>query len=66
MGGDQTLLLAYAAPLTLIWGWYVVRRQRRERTSLAVREQALAAGLAEPASLHPVIDRPAASAAEPA
>jgi thioredoxin reductase/ferredoxin len=56
MGGDQTLLLAYAAPLTLIWGWYVVRRQRRERASLSVREQALAAGLAEPASLHPVID----------
>jgi thioredoxin reductase/ferredoxin len=56
MGGDQTLLLAYAAPLTLIWGWYAARRHRRERASRAVREQALAAGLAEPASLHPVID----------
>jgi len=56
MDADHSLLLAYAAPLTLIWGWYLARRQRRERTSLAVREQSLAAGLAEPASLHPVID----------
>jgi thioredoxin reductase (NADPH) len=56
MGADHSLLLAYAAPLTLIWGWYLARRQRRERTSLAVRKQSLAAGLAEPASLHPVID----------
>jgi len=56
MGGDHALLLAYAAPMTLIWGWYLARRRRRERTNVAVREQALAAGLAEPASLHPVID----------
>lgn len=56
MGGDHSLLLAYAAPLALIWGWYLSRRHRRERASLAVREQALADGLAEPASLHPVID----------
>ena len=56
MDADHSLLLAYAAPLTLIWGWYLARRHRRERASVAVREQAQAAGLAEPASLHPVID----------
>ncbi len=49
-------LLVYGAPLALIWSWYVGRRQRAERTHVAVREQAVAAGFAEPASLHPVID----------
>jgi thioredoxin reductase/ferredoxin len=53
---NYALLLVYGAPLALIWGWYVGRRQRTERTHVAVRERAVAAGLAEPASLHPVID----------
>jgi thioredoxin reductase (NADPH) len=53
---DYALLLVYGTPLALIWGWYVGRRQRTERRHVAVREQAVAAGLAEPASLHPVID----------
>jgi thioredoxin reductase/ferredoxin len=54
--GNHALLLAYAAPLTLIWGWYLARARRRERHSRDVREQSAAAGHAEPASLHPVID----------
>lgn len=49
-------LLAYGAPLALIWGWYVGRRTRAERRHVAVRERNAAAGLAEPASLHPVVD----------
>lgn len=49
-------MLAYAAPMALIWGWYLARKHRRERASVAVREHALASGLAEPASLHPVVD----------
>ena len=53
---NYTLLLVYGAPLAMIWGWYVGRRQRAERRHVAVREQAVAAGLVEPASLHPVID----------
>jgi thioredoxin reductase/ferredoxin len=53
---DYALMLVYGAPLAVIWGWYVGRRQRAERTHIAVRERAIAAGLAEPASLHPVID----------
>lgn len=56
MGGNHALLLAYAAPLTIIWAWYIARARRRERHSLAVREQSVAAGHSEPASLHPVID----------
>jgi thioredoxin reductase/ferredoxin len=53
---SYAFLLVYGAPLALIWSWYVGRRQRAERTHVAVREQAVAAGFAEPASLHPVID----------
>jgi thioredoxin reductase (NADPH) len=53
---NYALLLVYGAPLAVIWGWYLGRRQRAERTHLAVRERAVADGLAEPASLHPVID----------
>jgi thioredoxin reductase/NAD-dependent dihydropyrimidine dehydrogenase PreA subunit len=53
---NYALLLVYGAPLVVIWGWYGSRRLRAERTHVAVREQAAAAGLAEPASLHPVID----------
>jgi thioredoxin reductase (NADPH) len=53
---NYALLLVYVAPLALIWGWYGGRRRRAERTHVAVRERAVAAGLAEPASLHPVID----------
>src|SRR5512134_971195 len=49
-------VLVYGAPLALIWGWYVGRRTRAERTHVAVRERSVAQGLAEPASLHPVID----------
>ncbi len=50
------LFLAYGTPLALIWWWYVGRRQRTERLHVAVRERNASAGLAEPASLHPVID----------
>ena len=39
MAASPTLLLAYAAPLALIWTWYVGRTRRRERRSIAVREQ---------------------------
>jgi thioredoxin reductase/NAD-dependent dihydropyrimidine dehydrogenase PreA subunit len=56
MAASHTLLLAYAAPLALIWTWYLGRARRRESTSIAAREQSAAAGHAEPASLHPVID----------
>ncbi len=53
---SHALLLVYGLPLALILGWYVGRRQRAERRHVEVRERVVAAGLAEPASLHPVID----------
>jgi thioredoxin reductase/ferredoxin len=53
---DNTLLLVYAAPLVAIWMWYLGRRNRKERHNLGVKEKAVACGLMEPASLHPVID----------
>ena len=52
----MSLLAVYLLPLLLIWGWYLVRRRRHEDASRTVREQSVAAGLIDPASLHPVID----------
>ncbi len=53
---DALLISLYALPMLLIWAWYLRRRARREATHRAVREEAVAAGLIEPASLHPVVD----------
>ncbi len=53
---DITSLAAYAVPLAAIWAVYLGLRWRAEAASLAARSAALAAGLGEPASLHPKID----------
>jgi thioredoxin reductase/ferredoxin len=53
---SYAFLLVYGTPLAVIWGWYLRRRRRAERTHVAVRDRAVAAGLVEPVSLHPVID----------
>ena len=50
------ILVFYALPLVLIWGFYAFNGKRRETRALAVREEAVAAGLTEPQSLHPIID----------
>jgi len=50
------MLLVYILPMLGIWVWYVVRRRRGEQNSERVQAEAVAAGLVEPASLHPVID----------
>ncbi len=48
--------LVYATPLSLLlWGHLRLRRRRESRSSVAL-EEAKAAGLTEPPSLHPVID----------
>ncbi len=53
----QTLILAvYALPLLLIYGWYLQRRRRKEVAPRSAMEESVAAGLLEPASLHPVIN----------
>ncbi len=50
------LLLIYAAPLLVLWGWIILNGKRKSKRARAVLEDAREAGLAEPASLHPVID----------
>ncbi|HYM34107.1 MAG TPA: NAD(P)-binding domain-containing protein [Steroidobacteraceae bacterium] len=49
-------LLVYLVPMLAIAGWYLVRRSRGETQSAQVHREAVASGLIEPASLHPVID----------
>jgi thioredoxin reductase/ferredoxin len=53
---DAILISLYVLPMLLIWAWYLRRRARREAAHCSVREEAVAAGLIEPTSLHPVID----------
>lgn len=50
------LLLAYAIPLVSLWLLWFLHSRRQTRRALAVFEEARLAGMAEPASLHPVID----------
>jgi thioredoxin reductase len=45
----------YVAVLVIAVGWYLVRHQRRETRETARLQEAVEAGLAEPASLHPLI-----------
>jgi len=49
-------VLLYALPLVVVLAIYLVRRNRRERVHRGELEQAMKAGLTEPASLHPVVD----------
>jgi thioredoxin reductase/NAD-dependent dihydropyrimidine dehydrogenase PreA subunit len=48
--------LIYALPLVLIWGWYLTGRRRGSVDARRAQEESRAAGLLEPASLHPLID----------
>lgn len=44
-------------PVLLLLAFFVYRNYRRQRKNAEARQQALETGLAEPASLHPLIDR---------
>ncbi|MFO1467952.1 MAG: NAD(P)-binding domain-containing protein [Steroidobacteraceae bacterium] len=48
--------LIYGLPILLFCGWYLVGRIRSDRLNAAVKQEALQAGLTEPASLHPIIN----------
>jgi ferredoxin len=48
--------LIYALPLLLIWAIYWARQRRRDDANAATLTEARESGLAEPASLHPLID----------
>ncbi len=60
MNNEEILvLLPYFATMILIWVIYGRMRQRRSKTNQSKLEQAIASGLSEPASLHPLIDHAA-------
>jgi len=49
-------IFIYGIPMLFVWGVYMHARRRRHQNASSKRESAIAAGLAQPASLHPVID----------
>jgi thioredoxin reductase (NADPH) len=53
---DILVLSIYATPMVVILLVYGRRRSAHHRQSVSVRDAAIATGLIEPASLHPVID----------
>ncbi|MDH5501221.1 MAG: 4Fe-4S dicluster domain-containing protein, partial [Gammaproteobacteria bacterium] len=50
------LLSLYLVPVLGILAWYFRSRTRRELASIKAAEEAIAASMTEPPSLHPVID----------
>jgi thioredoxin reductase/NAD-dependent dihydropyrimidine dehydrogenase PreA subunit len=46
----------YGVPMLLIWSIYLGLRNHRHRNARSRRDRVIAAGLTQPASLHPVID----------
>jgi thioredoxin reductase (NADPH) len=50
------ILLTYIIPVILIWVGWNFHSRRQTKRALIVMEEAKAAGLFEPASLHPIID----------
>lgn len=50
------VLVAYAGPLALIWLLYLASRRRQEKSNKRQLNEAVEAGLTEPASLHPIFD----------
>src|SRR5512147_1629488 len=55
-GAVNLSVLIYAIPMVAIWLWYLRRRYVVEQRTRAAKREAEATGLAEPVSLHPVID----------
>lgn len=53
---SRTFVLLYLLPLLIIVLVYTRRRRRRRAEFAETYQQAIAAGLTEPASLHPVVD----------
>lgn len=48
--------IIYVLPMLAIWAWYLHKRSSAEKRSIEAKNDAQAAGLAEPVSLHPIID----------
>jgi thioredoxin reductase/Pyruvate/2-oxoacid:ferredoxin oxidoreductase delta subunit len=54
--GEDLSFLVYVSALLLVWVPYGLHRRRRGRAARSVLAESRAAGLMEPASLHPIID----------
>jgi thioredoxin reductase (NADPH) len=52
----ENSLYVYLIPLLVIWVIYTGVIRKKRKAAIAVRDEALEAGLTEPASLHPVIN----------
>lgn len=50
------MIWLYALPLLLIWFYYLWKRSKKQQRSKEVLDKAIASGMTEPASIHPVID----------
>ena len=53
---NYLLIAIYVVPFVAIFAWYLRASKRREETSIKAAEEAIAASMLEPPSLHPVID----------
>lgn len=53
---DNLWLTIYAVPVLAIFVWYLLTRRQKEEASIRAAEEAIAASMIEPPSLHPVID----------
>ena len=53
---DLILYFIYLLPGLLILRWYIHKHQHKERASKLILQDAVASGMLEPASLHPVVD----------
>jgi thioredoxin reductase/Pyruvate/2-oxoacid:ferredoxin oxidoreductase delta subunit len=53
---SPVLLALYLLPVVGIFAWYVRSRRHKELASIRAAEEAIAASMTEPPSLHPVID----------
>ena len=51
------VFLVYLLPVALIWIWRIRHSRVKSRQYIAAREETIKAGLTEPASLHPLINR---------
>lgn len=50
------IISLYAVPVLLLFAWYLRSSARRERASIMAMEEAVAASMLEPPTLHPEID----------
>lgn len=56
MDNSLTIYLLYGLPMALIMFFYILRHTRRRKVHTETWRESVAAGLTEPASLHPVFD----------